>query len=51
MPMYTAGRMHRWRTRKEWVVESLVIPFAMIVLDELFDRTPEMPSRRHIVTL
>ena len=45
--MYAAGFVLGWRTRNEPIVQSLVIPFVMIVLDELHDDAPEvsLPDR------
>ena len=45
--MYAAGCVLGWRTRNEPIAQSLVIPFVMIVLDELRDDAPEvsLPDR------
>jgi hypothetical protein len=43
-----AGRVTRRRAREEAIVETLMIPLAVVVLDKLPDRPPEVPlSDRH----
>jgi hypothetical protein len=46
-----ASRVAGRRSRNQLVVETLVIPFAMVVRDELRDRAPEvtLPERNHPV--
>src|SRR4030095_494687 len=48
-PKYGAGRIGRGRPRNQPIVESLVIPFEMIVLHKLRDRASEvpLPQRNH----
>jgi hypothetical protein len=49
VPTHRAGRVGRGRPRNQPIVESLVIPFEMIVLHKLRDRTSEvpLPQRNH----
>ena len=48
---YVASHIAGWRSRNQLVVETLVIPFAMVVRDKFRDRAPEMtlPHRNHPV--
>ena len=48
---YGAPCVARRRSRNQLVVETLVIPFAMVVRDKFRDRAPEMtvPHRNHAV--
>ena len=50
-PTHAAGRVGHGRPRDQPVVESLVIPFKMIVLDKLRDRASEvpLPQRNHSI--
>ena len=50
-PTHTAGRVGRGRPRDQPIVESLVIPFEMIVRDKLDDRASEvlLPQRNHAI--
>ena len=45
-PTYAVGRVGQGRPRHQLVVESLVIPFEMILLDKLHDRASEVPLRQ-----
>jgi hypothetical protein len=46
-----APHIARWRSRNQLVVETLVIPFAMVMRDKFRDRATEMtlPHRNHPV--
>lgn len=43
MASHATRHLDRWRARDEAIVESLVIPFAVVVLDVLRHGPPEVP--------
>jgi hypothetical protein len=43
MAPYTTGPVWCRRARDQPIIETLVIPFAMVVLDVLCQRAPEVP--------